>query len=126
MTESHNEGIYMPGGSISHSTVAAGRNASAVTIIDRAGSALEDAGQEELAGCLRELLEALREGQGQLGEQSQGVHEQAAIAAEELAKPQPSKRAVLRLLHGVAEDSRAVTSIVQAAQSLIDAVQRLL
>lgn len=126
MTGSHNEGIYMPGGSISHSTVAAGRNAKAVTIIDRAGAALEAKGQEELAARLSELLEALRKGQGQLGEQSQAVHEQAAIAAEELAKPEPSKPAVLRLLHGVAEDSRAVTSIVQAAQSLIDAAQRLL
>lgn len=126
MTGHHNEGIYMPGGSISHSTVAAGRNASAVTVIDRAGAALEDKGQQELAGCLRELLEALREGQGQLGEQSQAVHQQAAVAAEELAKPQPSKPVVLRLLHGVAEDSRAVTAIVEAARSLIDAVQRLL
>jgi hypothetical protein len=62
----------------------------------------------------------------QLGEQSQAVHEQAMIAAEELAKPKPSKPAVLRLLHGVAEDSRAVTSIVQAAQLLIHAVERLL
>jgi hypothetical protein len=126
MTGSHNEGVYMPGGRIDHSTVAAGRHANAVTIIDRAGAALEDKGQQELASRLNELLEALRTGQGQLGEQSQAVHEQAAVAAEELVKPRPSKPVVLRLLHGVAEDSRAVTSIVQAAQSLTDAVQRLL
>jgi hypothetical protein len=126
MTGSHNEGIYMPGGSISHSTVAAGRNANAVTIIDRAGAALEGKGQKELADRLSALLEALRKGDGELGEQSQAVHEQAAIAAEELAKPKPSKPAVLRLLHGVAEDSRAVTSIVQAAESLLHTVQRLL
>jgi hypothetical protein len=126
MTGSHNEGIYMPGGSISHSTVAAGRNANAVTIIDRAGAALEGKGQKELADRLSALLEALRKGHGELGEQSQAVHEQAAIAAEELAKPKPSKPAVLRLLHGVAEDSRAVTSIVQAAESLLHTVQRLL
>jgi hypothetical protein len=126
MTGSHNEGIYMPGGSITHSTVAGGRNSNAVTIINRAGTALKDKGQEELAAGLNELLEALHKGQGQLGEQSQAVHEQAAVAAEELTKPNPSKPVVLRLLHGVAEDSRAVTSIVQAAQSLIDAAQRLL
>ena len=126
MTESQNEGIYMPRGNISHSTVAAGRNAKAVTIIDRAGATLEDNGQKELADRLSALLEALRKGQDELGEQSQAVHEQAAIAAEELSKPKPSKPAVLRLLHGVAEDARAVTSIVQAAESLLHAVQRLL
>ena len=126
MTGHHNEGIFMPGGRIEHSTVAAGRNAHAVTIIDRAGETLQDEGQEELADRLGELLDALRQGHDQLGEQSPAVHEQAAVAAEELAKPQPSKPVVLRLLHGVAEDSRAVTAIVQAAQSLIDAVHRLL
>jgi hypothetical protein len=81
---------------------------------------------EELAACLRGLVEALREKQGELGPQGAAVQEQAAAAAEELTKPKPSKPVVLRLLHGVAEDSRAVASIVQAVHSLIDAVQRFL
>jgi hypothetical protein len=126
MTEIHNEGIFMPGGSIHRSTVAAGRQARAVTIIDQASTALDGRGQDEIAARLRELLSALGAGKDQLGDKSQSVHDEMAAAAEELAKPEPRKAVVLRLLRGVAEDSRAVAAVVTAVHSLIDAVQRLL
>jgi hypothetical protein len=126
MTEIHNEGVFMPGGSIHGSTVAAGRQAEAATIIDQASVALDGRGQDEIAVCLRELLDALGAGKNQLGDKSQVVHDQTAAAAEELTKTKPRKSVVLRLLHGVAEDSRAVAGVVNAVHSLIDAVQRLL
>lgn len=126
MSEIHNEGVFMPGGSIRGSTVAAGRHAEVVTIIDQAGAALDDRGQDEVAARLRELLDTLGAERNQLGDKSQIVHDQTAAAAEELAKTEPRKAVVLRLLHGVAEDSRAVASVVNAVHSLIDTVQRLL
>lgn len=126
MTEIHNEGIFMPGGRIEESNVAAGRHAEAATIIYQASAALDDRGQDEVATRLRELLDALGAGKHQLGAKSEIVHDQTAAAAEELAKTEPRKAVVLRLLHGVAEDSRAVASVVNAVHSLIDTVQRLL
>jgi ABC-type transporter Mla subunit MlaD len=126
MTNTNRDGVFMRSGSIERSTIAVGSHATAVTIIDHASAALDDHGQHEIAARLRELLQALNTEKDQLGDSSQSVHDQTAAAAEELEQPEPRKSVVIRLLRGVAEDSRAVASVVNAVHSLIDAVQRLL
>jgi hypothetical protein len=126
VTEIHNEGLNMRDSTIDRSTIAAGRHSQAVTIIDHARAALDDRGQDEIAARLDELLHTLSIGNDQLGEKSDSVHDQTAAAAEELAKTEPRKAVVIRLLRGVAEDSTAAASVVNAVHSLIDAVQRLL
>jgi hypothetical protein len=122
----HNEGLSMRDSSIDRSTVAAGRHARAVTIIDHARAALDARGQDEIAARLDELLDALGSERDRLGDKAEIVHDQTAAAAEELGRPEPRKAVVLRLLRGVAEDSTAVASVVNAVRSLIEAVQRLL
>jgi ElaB/YqjD/DUF883 family membrane-anchored ribosome-binding protein len=126
MTDTNRDGVFMRGGRIERSTIAVGRDATAVTVIDYASAALDDHGQKEIAARLRELLQAVSKEKDQLGDSSPSVHDQTAAAAEELVQAEPRKSVVIRLLRGVAEDSRAVASVVNSVHSLIDAVQRLL
>jgi hypothetical protein len=124
MREFKNEGVYMPGGTISNSVVAGGRGA--VAKLELVGRALEEHGTAELAACVRDLERALVTDADRLGDASQSVQEQAESLAEELANQPPRKSVVLRLLKGIAEDASAVASIVNAALALMDAVQRVL
>lgn len=119
----HNEGIYMPGGTIQNSVVAAGRSARAV--MDETASTLEKQGTEEIAARLRQLEDALRASEDQLGNASQSVYELAAAAAQELATNTPRRAVTNRLLQGIAEEASGVASIAEAARALANAIQKL-
>jgi hypothetical protein len=125
MPSFHNEGIYMPDGVISESAVAGGRNARARNTIEIASTRLQGGRTGEISALLDELRNALAATDDELGNASAGVHEQAAVVAEELAKDQPRKVVLTRLLKGIAEDAHGVAAVVNAVHALADAVQRL-
>jgi hypothetical protein len=126
MADVQNEGLYMPYGSISQSAVAAGRNANATNTIREASLKLRDEGLEEVAARLEELAAALVVAQGQLGEAFEDVQDEAEDVAEELAREEPRKSRLTRLLKGIAEGARDVAGVVNAAHALADAVHRVL
>jgi predicted transcriptional regulator len=87
---------------------------------------LRDEGLEELAARLEELTAALAAAQGQLGEAFEDIQDQAEDVAEELARDEPRKSRLTRLLKGIAEGARDVAGVVNAAHALADAVRGVL
>lgn len=125
MADIQNEGLFMYG-NISKSAVAAGRNAKATNTIRDASVKLRDEGLEELAERLEELTAALAAAQGRLGEAFGDIQDQAEDVAEELARDEPRKSRLTRLLKGIAEGARDVAGVVNAAHALADAVRGVL
>lgn len=125
MPDVHNEGLYMPDGRIKNSAVAAGRNAKATNTVTDASLKLRNEGLEDIAARLEELTRVLATAEAKLGPAGEDVHEQAAAVAEELAKDEPRKSVLRRLLRGIAEDAHEVAAVVNAASALADAVNRL-
>jgi len=99
---------------ITNSTVVGGPGAGIFTNSEHA----------HLAALLRALQDALAADGDQLGGTREDVAEHVAAVERELdTKQQPGRHGVVRtLLKGIAEDAKAVTSIVNAANALLTAL----
>jgi hypothetical protein len=124
MADIQNEGAIIYG-NISQSAFAAGRGAKATNTIRDASLKLRNEGRGELAARLEELTAAVAAAQGQLGEAFEDVQDQAEDVAEELARDEPRKPRLTRLLKAIAERARDVAGVVNAAHSLAEAVRRV-
>jgi hypothetical protein len=95
---SANEGIQVYGGSINvGGSLAVGAHASAVSYVEAAASQLTAQGHADVAARLGELSAAIERDRARLADAETALA-QLKAAAEELARPQPSRSRVASML----------------------------
>jgi hypothetical protein len=117
---SANEGIQVYGGSINvGGSLAVGAHASAVSHVDAAASQLAAQGHADVAARLSELSAAIERDRGRLAD-AEAALAQLKAAAEELARPQPSRSRVASMLSALKE---SLGPAAEAAAGLVSLEQ---
>ena len=112
-----NDGVMMTGGTMTAGQIAAGRNARARATFNGPVGRIENAGRDEVAIALKDLLDKLELHEHDIEDYAE-IIDSTRMVADELAKPQPNKRTVTSLLAGIKEGVSAVAGLVTSVGSL--------
>ncbi len=112
-----NDGVMMTGGTMTAGQIAAGRNARARATFNGPVGRIENAGRDEVAIALKDLLDQLELHEHDIEDYAEIV-DSTRMVADELAKPQPNKRTVTSLLAGIKEGVSAVAGLLTSVGSL--------
>jgi len=120
MSSRRNDGVLVTGGTLAAGQVVAGRNAKAVASFYGPVGKIEEAGREDVAAALRDLMEGLKRNSDQIKDFDE-ILESTNLVAAELAKPRPNKTIVTTVLSGIGQGVSSVAGLVTAVKSLADA-----
>ncbi|MEX5718765.1 DUF5955 family protein [Geodermatophilus maliterrae] len=118
MVEGRNEGIIVRGGTVNAGAMAAGSGATAHNV----AADLTARGQVDVARRLEELVRQLEAHADQVPGAEQ-VRDDAQTVTEELAKDQPDRGRLERILSRISDSVGSVSSLTQATNALLDAIR---
>ena len=121
-TNRRNEGLIITGGTINADQIAVGPYAQA---IKAANEALTQKGMQEIRVRLDELVQALNNHAGALGNPDE-VRDSTEVVAKELSKEKPNKLTLTAVLTGIASSVQSVSAIAVAVEALKNAIRMLM